>query len=285
MKFKTIISAKDLARHIDDPGWITVDCRFSLSDTESGRRDYGKAHIPGSVYAHLDDDLSGQVKPGITGRHPLPAVEKTAELFSSFGIGLGVQVVAYDDAGGALAAARLWWMLRWLGHEDVAVLDGGWQTWKDGGYPVQSVIDTKKPKGFNPHPRPELIMNADDLDTIRLDSSFCVIDSRAMARYRGEIEPIDPVAGHIPGAVCAPYQENLHPNGKFLSTEMLKERFQMLLGDIPANNAVFYWGSGVTSIHNILAMMHTGLGESKLYVGSWSDWITDPDHPVSTRVR
>jgi thiosulfate/3-mercaptopyruvate sulfurtransferase len=280
MNYKTIITVNDLIQHCDNPDWAIIDCRFSLADTGLGRCSYLESHIPGAVYAHLDEDLSSPVIPGVTSRHPMPEVEIVAMTFSNWGISSGVQVVAYDDAGGALAASRLWWMLRWLGHDAVAVLDGGWQAWQKEGYPVRDGSEAHSPRTFTPVVKSELLVTADDVDAMRLDSSYLVVDSRAEERYRGEVEPIDPVAGHIPGAVSAPYAKNLDSEGKFLAVEKLRERYQTLLGDIPAERSVFYCGSGVTSIHNILAMAYAGLGEGCLYAGSWSEWITDPQRPV-----
>lgn len=279
MPYKTLISPEDLHRHLNDPDWAIVDTRFSLDDPKRGRRDYQQAHIPGAVYAHLDDDLSAPVISGKTGRHPLPAVEEISARLSRWGIGSGVQVVVYDDNNGAMAA-RLWWMLRWLGHADVAVLDGGWAGWQSGGYPVRSGSESRQPRTFEPHPRPELVVDAGDVLELLHDPRYRLIDSRSADRYRGENETIDPVAGHIPGAVSGPYAENITPNGRFLPPETLRARFQGLLGDVPTDRAIFYCGSGVTAAHNLLALAHAGMGDGRLYAGSWSDWITDPSRPI-----
>jgi thiosulfate/3-mercaptopyruvate sulfurtransferase len=281
MGYQTLISTTDLAAHLKDPDWVIVDCRFSLANPERGRRDYLHAHIPGAIYAHLDEDLSGAVIPGKTGRHPLPDIEKAAIVFSTMGIGQDTQVVSYDDAGGALAAVRLWWMLRWLGHEDAAVLDGGWQAWQAGGYPVQGGSESKTRRAFIPRPRPEMMATTEEIIGMLEDERTCIVDARTADRFRGENEVIDPVAGHIPGAVNLPYPENLTEEGIFRSPEELREKYQVL-GDIPPERAIFYCGSGVTSIHNILAMVHAGLKEPRLYAGSWSEWIADPSRPVST---
>jgi thiosulfate/3-mercaptopyruvate sulfurtransferase len=198
------------------------------------------------------------------------------------GIGPGVQVVAYDDMGGALAAVRLWWMLRWLGHEASAVLDGGWSRWRKEGRPVEAGVQQRPAREFIPQPRPELLVDARQVDRMRQDPHQRVFDAREPERYRGEVEPIDPVAGRIPGAVSAPFKGNLTPAGTLKSREELHGIYQVLLGDIPVENTAFYCGSGVTSIHNILAILHAGLGEARLYAGSWSEWITDPTRPVSS---
>jgi thiosulfate/3-mercaptopyruvate sulfurtransferase len=269
-------------QHLDDPDWAVLDCRFSLTDTQRGRHDYYKAHIPGAIYAHLEEDLSAPVIPGVTGRHPLPTVEKAANNFSNFGIDAGVQVVAYDDVGGALAAVRPWWMLRWLGHNAVAVLDGGWQMWQERGLPTRSGRELRSRRVFLPSPRPELIVDTRQINLMRQNPEFLVVDARAAERYQGKNETIDPVAGHIPGAVSAPYLDNLNEKGEFRSREELRDRYEALIGYRSPDNVAFYCGSGVTSIHNILAMLHAGLGESRLYAGSWSEWITDPKRPVAT---
>lgn len=279
--YTTLIAADVLAAHLDDPDWAVVDCRFSLQEPERGRRAYQAGHIPGAVYAHLDEDLSGPVIPGRTGRHPLPAPEIFAARLGRWGIGHTTQVVAYDDAGGAYAA-RLWWMLRWLGHEAAAVLDGGWQAWVAAGFPQRAGTETRSPAVFTVRLRPERVATAADVMVRRLDPDWRVLDARGADRFRGENETIDPVAGHIPGAVSAPYADNLTPDGHFRDVESLRRRYQALLGDVPATRAICYCGSGVTAAHDVLAMLHAGLGEGLLYPGSWSEWITDPTRPIAT---
>ncbi len=281
MNYTTLISPALLAEKLENPDCLVVDCRFTLTDPERGQRDYLKGHIPGAVYAHLDRDLSAPVVKGKTGRHPLPVPETAARLFSTWGVSPQTQVVVYDDAGGALAAVRAWWMLRWLGHLHVAVLDGGWQHWTAGEFPQTAREESRKPHTFIPMPRPEVVLSTEQVDAIRLDSAYRLLDARASERYHGRNETIDPVAGHIPGAFSAPYLENLDQRGCFKTPEALHQHYQALLGDIPADHAVFYCGSGVTSIHNILAMLHAGMGEARLYAGSWSEWIADPARPVA----
>lgn len=281
MVYTTLISTAELSRHLADANWAVVDCRFALADVEQGRRNYRDAHIAGAVYAHLDDDLSGPVIPGRTGRHPLPDVEGFAQTLSNWGIDNQVQVVAYDDAGGAMAA-RLWWLLRWLGHEAVAVLDGGWPAWRSEGGPERSGIETRPARTFSPRLQAHLLVEVDEVEQHRTDPAFHLIDSRSADRYRGQNETIDPVAGHIPGAVSGPFAHNLDKEGRFLSPAALKARFQDLLGDAPPESAVFYCGSGVTAAHNLLAMAYAGLGDGRLYAGSWSEWIADPKRPVTT---
>ena len=281
MPFDTLISTDDLAAHLGDPDWAIIDCRCQLKDPGYGRREYEVAHIPGAVFADLNDDLSGPLLPGKTGRHPLPTVEFAAGLFSTWGINGKIQVVAYDDQGGALAAARLWWMLHWLSHDQVAVLDGGWQKWQSEDRPVKSGVETRPARIFVARARPQLAITARDVLREFGDPNFRLFDVRTPERFRGEIEPIDPVAGHIPGAVSIPYAENLTPAGTFKPAAELRRLYQPFLNGLPASQTAFYCGSGGTAPHSILAMLHAGLGEARLYAGSWSEWITDPDHPIA----
>lgn len=280
MPYRTLIATNELADHLADPEWVIVDCRFQLSDTGKGEKDYIRAHIPGAQYAHLDRDLSGPIIPGVTGRHPWPTVEAAADYVASLGIGAHTQVVAYDDDNSEIAG-RLWWLLRWLGHADAAVLDGGWRKWQAEGRPTASGVETRAKRVFNPEPRHELVLDATQVAAIRSDPTYVLVDSRAPERYRGDIEPIDPVAGHIAGARNLPYAANLNPDMTFQPAPALQTRFRTLLGDLPAERAVFYCGSGVTAVHNLLAMLHAGVGEGRLYGGSWSDWITDSARPVA----
>ena len=282
MSFYTLIKPEQLADHFDDLNWVIVDCRFSLADTENGQQDYIQAHIPGAVYAHLDRDLCSPVVPGKTGRHPLPAIDTLVQSLNRWGIDRQTQVVTYDAAGGAMAAARLWWLLRWLGHETVAVLDGGWQAWLRAGLPVSSGEERRSPRIFIPDLRMDLLADTAEVLVSSRQPNFRLLDSRNADRFRGENETIDPIPGHIPGAISAPYVENLDEKGDLLPGEALRQRFLNLLGSVPAQSAIFYCGSGVTAAHNLLALAHAGLGDGKLYAGSWSEWITDPSHPVQT---
>jgi thiosulfate/3-mercaptopyruvate sulfurtransferase len=281
MTYTQLISIEELAAHLDDPGWIVFDCRFLLSQPDEKEKYYLKAHIPGAAYAHLDRDLSAPVILGQTGRHPLPTPEEAARRFGLMGIGPGMQVVAYDDQGGSLAAVRLWWMLRWLGHEAAAVLDGGWQSWLDADLPVRSGAEIHPPRSFAARPQGGLFVTSDEVQQIRRDAGYRLIDVRAPERYRGDVEPIDPVAGHVPGAINAPYTNNLNEEGKFRTPQELKNYYKPLLGDTPAERVVFYCGSGVTSIHSLLALQLAGMGEAKLYAGSWSEWIASRQRPVA----
>lgn len=281
MPFTTLISPAEVAAHLDDPDWVIVDCRFSLADTEKGRRDYLARHVPGALYAHLDEDLSSQIIPGRTGRHPLPAVDDFAQTVSSWGIDARVQVVVYDDAC-IVYAGRLWWMLRWLGHDAVAVLDGDWRHWQQAGYPTRSGIETRARRAFTPRPRPEMLATATEIAARLDDNALLLIDVRAEDRYRGENETLDARGGHIPGARSAPYSLNLDADGRYLPADELRARYEALLGDRPAEEAIFYCGSGVSAAHDLIALEYAGLGAGRLYVGSWSEWITDPERPVAT---
>lgn len=281
MDYKTLISPADLHSHLNDPNWVIVDCRFWLDDTEKGRRDYQEAHIPGALYAHVDEDLAAPVVPGETGRHPLPDVEEFAELLGSWGIDADVQVVAYDDRGGAIAA-RLWWLLKWMGHGAVAVLDGGWPAWLREELPTTGEVPALEKRTFESEVRQELVVTADEILEHFGDPSYRLIDSRAPERFTGEEELIDLVGGHIPGAISYPFQRNLDIDENFIIKEFLKGRFHVVLDGVPAVRTIFYCGSGVTAAHNILAVTHAGLGMPRLYVGSWSEWITDPERPIAT---
>jgi thiosulfate/3-mercaptopyruvate sulfurtransferase len=281
MAHTTLVSTDELAAHLSDPMWVVIDCRFSLADTELGAAEYEAAHIPGAVYAHIDDDLSGDVVPGKTGRHPLPDPDVMAGRLAEWGVGEGVQLVAYDDSGGSMAA-RLWWLSRWLGHGAVAVLDGGWLLWKAEGRPTSEDSEIPTSRVFTPRLRPDLVVPAVDVEQLRLDPGHRLLDARAAERFRGENETIDPAAGHIPGAISAPFADNLASDGRFLSSTALADRYRAILGEIPAERTIVYCGSGVTGAHDVLALAHAGLGDAKLYAGSWSEWITDPGRPTAT---
>jgi thiosulfate/3-mercaptopyruvate sulfurtransferase len=278
--FNTLLSKETLLAHLSDARWRIVDCRFSLADTGAGRMAYQVGHIPGAIYAHLDEDLSSPVIPGKTGRHPLPERDVLVEKLSTWGIDQDVQVVAYDDKTG-MVAARLWWLLRSLGHTRVAVLDGGfsgWMTLPDA--PLTTEVPDIAPRTFITRPAVGHEVNAEQVEQLRQDADFVLVDSREAYRYRGESEPIDPIAGHIPGAVNAFFMDNLDAEGYFLPKEQLRSQFELLMTGKPASQTVFYCGSGVSACHNILALAHAGLGDATLYPGSWSEWITDPKRPV-----
>jgi thiosulfate/3-mercaptopyruvate sulfurtransferase len=254
-----------------NPDWLIVDCRHDLADTESGRRAYAQAHIPAARFAHLDEDLSGPIIPGVTGRHPLPSVAKLEKLFGSWGITPTTQVVVYDDKQGAIAA-RLWWMLRYVGHSTVAVLDGGLASWEKAGFPLDTSVKKVQATSFVAHSQTLWTRDAAAVQELSERSNAVLVDSRAPERYRGEVEPIDPVAGHIPGAINLPFAGNWTEEGLLKTPAELKARFAGLPS---GENVTFYCGSGVTACHNVLAYAHAGLGDARLYPGSWSEWITE----------
>jgi thiosulfate/3-mercaptopyruvate sulfurtransferase len=271
--FTTLIEGEVLEQNLERDDWVVVDCRFNLEDLEGGRLAYEKGHIPGAVYAHLDDDLCG---PPITdhGRHPLPTPEAMVAKFGRMGIDRTTQVVVYDDANGAIAS-RLWWMLRYMGHDAASVLNGGWQAWKEAGFPTRSGVELNVPARFAGTAREGWLVTLNDLDGLPL-----LVDSRAPERYRGELEPIDIRAGHIPGAVNFFYQLNWDGNGRYLPPDLLKERLEQFLGETAVEETTFHCGSGVTACANLLALAYAELGDGKLYVGSWSEWCRDPLRPV-----
>lgn len=285
MTFALLVSTDDLAPHLDNPDWAVIDCRFDLNDTAKGRAAYLDAHIPGAVYAHLDDDLSGPIVPGTTGRHPLPEPEIFAARLSRWGIDQNTQVVVYDDAGGVYAG-RVWWMLRWLGHDAVALLDGGWQQWVSEVRPTRSGEDMRAPRTFVADVQDEMLADVDEVLANLENDEFVLVDVRDEPRFRGEVTGLDPVGGHIPGAISAHYSHNLTTDGKFKSADELRAHYEELLADPDAGvvpeDIVFYCGSGVSAAHDLLAMELAGLGSHRLYVGSWSHWITDPARPVAT---
>ncbi|MFO1422674.1 MAG: sulfurtransferase [Candidatus Competibacteraceae bacterium] len=279
MHYDTLIDIATLRAHLNDPHWVIMDCRFSLMDTEAGRRTYQDSHLPDARYAHLDEDLSSPITPA-TGRHPLPDTARLTRKLGEWGIGPETQVVIYDDMGGMLAAARLWWLLRWLGHEAVAVLDGGFPAWQRAGLPLTATLPTVQPTLFDGQPDDRLWLTT--AQVLASPAENVVLDARAAARFRGEMEPIDPVAGHIPGAVNLPTEGNLTAEGHFLPVAVLRARFAAALGERPPTTVAHSCGSGVTACHNLLAMEVAGLHGSRLYAGSWSEWIRDPARPVAT---
>ncbi len=284
-QFRTLISCSQLANALaatddsDTSNLRIVDCRFDLGDTEAGRRAYIHSHIPGAAYAHLDEDMSGPILPGRTGRHPLPDPHEFALTLARLGISNHSQVVLYDASGGSMAS-RMWWMLRWVGHEAVAVLDGGWDAWPAAGLPTRSGEESSQPGSFSASPRPELVVDAAEMLAKTASGGALVIDARAADRFRGENETHDPIGGHIPGASNLPHTGNLH-DGLFRDPAELAARFSELLGNRPPSEVIFYCGSGVSACHNALALEHAGIGEARLYPGSWSDWITDPARPTA----
>ncbi len=281
MAYTLLIEPSELKAQLGNPDWVIIDCRFQLSDTEAGRKAYQEGHIPGAFYAHLDEDLSGKVEKGKTGRHPLPELETITSVFSKWGIGVQTQVVAYDDMGGAMAA-RVWSLLRWLGHEAVAVLNGGWPRWTASGGTSSTEVPALKEGHFVPRVDPEIWVDARFVERVLGDPEYLIIDSRAPERYRGEVEPIDPVAGHIPGAANVPHFSNVGADGALLPPAALREKFSALLDGREPGHCVVYCGSGVTAAHNAMALEWAGFPGVKIYAGSWSEWITNPGRSIET---
>ena len=275
--YTTLIRAHELAGHLDDPAWCVMDCRFDLADPEAGHRDWLEGHVPGAFHADLDARLSGPGGPGL-GRHPLPDPAALADWLEGCGVDDATQVVCYDADAGAFAA-RLWWLLRWLGHDAVAVLDGGFAGWCAAGHPVEQAPPAARGRGRLTIRRRDGETRVDAHD-IAGDSPLLVVDARAAPRFRGDQEPIDPVAGHVPGARNRPFADNLGAEGCWLPAETLRAEWRRVIGDVPPARVAHMCGSGVTAAHNLLAMEHAGLGGSRLYAGSWSEWITDPARPV-----
>jgi thiosulfate/3-mercaptopyruvate sulfurtransferase len=279
--YTTLISTDELARQLADPALVLVDCRHNLSDVDAGQRAYGASHLPGARFMHMDRDLSGE-RTGRNGRHPLPDVAALSGSLSRAGIDASRQVVAYDQNNG-MWASRLWWLLHWLGHDAAAVLDGGIDKWIAEGRPTAADPPSLRPARFVAMtPRP-VISSADILLDLSNHSSnpLTIIDARAPERFRGDIEPLDPVAGHIPGAINRPYGTNLTPQQTFKPAELLRAEFEAQLDGTPSSSVVHQCGSGVTACHNLLAMAVAGLPGSRLYPGSWSEWVADPTRPVA----
>lgn len=260
---------------------LVVDCRFALADPGKGERDFREAHVPGAVYASLDRDLSDLSKRGL-GRHPLPEPEAFADTLAGWGLEAGQCLVAYDDAGGALAASRLWWMAGMAGIP-ASVLDGGWQAWKGAGLPVEA--GAARPRGASPPTRPfdpRQVVYVEELQSLLEQTDTLLLDARATPRFRGEHEPIDRAAGHIPGAYNRPFSQNLAADGRFKDAAALREEFTGVLAGHAPGNVIHMCGSGVTACHNLLAMEAAGLHGSRVFAPSWSGWSSDPARPVAT---
>jgi thiosulfate/3-mercaptopyruvate sulfurtransferase len=277
IRYTTIISRDILDRHLRDPAWIIFDCRFNLSEPTAGENAYRESHIPGAQYAHLERDLSGP-RTAATGRHPLPDPDLLARKFGDWGADNRKQIIAYDDAGGAMAA-RLWWLVRWLGHRAVAVLDGGFDRWREEGRSTGAEPPQIAPAKFKASLQAVAWVDSAYVHRNLVRQNDIVLDARAAPRFAGEHEPIDPIAGHIPGALNRPFNLNLDGHAEFRSPALLRKDFHDLLSNTEPHHVVHMCGSGVTACHNLLAMEIAGLSGSRLYVGSWSEWIIDPDRP------
>jgi len=279
MTHQTLMDAATLAARLGSPDLVVVDCRFDLGDPEAGRNLFRAGHIPGAFYAHLDTDLSGPRTPW-TGRHPLPEPEVLATVLGRLGIGPGIQVVAYDESGG-IYAARLWWLLQWLGHRAVAVLDGGLAAWRAAGRPVSTEPPSAPAQTFRVEQRRRSHVSADDVADLLAHRGCLLLDARGAERFEGKVEPIDPKAGHVPGAKNHPYTRNLGTDGRFLPPEALRAQLRAVLGERLPNEVVSMCGSGVTACHTLLALEIAGLPGARLYPGSWSEWSRDEGRPVA----
>lgn len=282
MPLAQLIAPQQLAERLGDPKLVILDCRFALEDPDYGQRSYAEGHIAGAHFADLERDLSGPVTKGVTGRHPLPDASRLIERLQQWGINNDSDIVLYDDGPGAFAA-RAWWLLAWLGKRSgVAILDGGLKAWHAAGLPLSLDPADKREGRFSGEPDLALLIDAEQLRKRLGDPALTLLDARAQPRFRGEVEPIDPVAGHIPGAQCAAFTDNLGADGRFLPAEQLKARFSTLIGTRKPEALVAYCGSGVTACHNLFALSLAGYPLAPLYAGSWSEWITDPQRQIAT---
>lgn len=278
--YSTLISPSQLAGLMAARNLAVFDCRHNLADPGEGRRLYAEAHLPNAHFLHMDEDLSSPCT-GTNGRHPLPDPQRLAARLAACGVSSDSQIVVYDDGPGMMAA-RLWWLARWLGHDAVAVLDGGLAAWQRAGFPLERAVQTPPTGDFRARLRPEMVVDAEYVLRHLDDPAVYILDARAADRFRGENETLDPVGGHIPGAHNRFFRLNLQEDNTFLPPDALRGQFAALLGDVPPEAVVHQCGSGVTACHNQLAMMHAGLPPGRLYAGSWSEWCADPARPVAT---
>lgn len=279
-----LIGIKELKEHLHDPQWRVVDCRFELTQPHKGFADYLDGHVPGAVYAHLDRDLAAPVT-AQSGRHPLPDAAAFANTLGNWGISRQTQVVVYDQGGGAIAA-RLWWMLRWMGHRDVRLLDGGFDAWLREGFPLESEPPQVEPAIFEGEPDDSMVVTTDEIaSALDSGSSLTLVDARDPVRFAGAAEPIDPVAGHIPAAKNFPFIRSLNDDGSWRSGEELKKAWAGILRSAAGGGDRGSWaamcGSGVTACHLALSAELAGLPAPRLYAGSWSEWIRSPDRPIA----
>ena len=278
MPHTTLVSAGELAAHLADPDWLVADCRAELSDRDAGVRAWEAGHIPGAIHADLERDLSAAVTPK-TGRHPLPSLDAIVATLSRWGVTGATQVISYD-AGNSAYAARLWWLLRYLGHDAVAVLDGGFAAWVAGGHPVSDAAVTRRAAEFIAHPRPQMICDVNAVQAA-LARGELLVDVRGAERYAGRVEPLDTVAGHVPGAVNLPFTQNLDGQNHFRPKSELAEMWRTRTGMTAGSAPICMCGSGVTACQALLALEVAGQGGGRLYAGSWSEWIRDPERPVA----
>lgn len=282
MSIAQLISPERLAMRQKTPGLVILDCRFALEDADYGQRNYAQGHIEGASFADLKRDLSGPAVKGKTGRHPLPEPGALLESIQAWGISADSDVVLYDDGPG-MFAVRAWWLLAWMGkREGVYLLDGGLKAWHAAGLPLSLDALNHEPGNFSGEPDMSMLLSGSRLQSRLGRAEMTLIDARAEARFRGDVEPLDPVAGHIPGAQCAACTDNLGPDGRFLPPEQLRQRFAEKLQGRPPESLVSYCGSGVTACHNLFALCLAGYPMGTLYAGSWSEWITDPTREIAT---
>ncbi|RBJ83625.1 sulfurtransferase [Pseudomonas sp. MWU12-2534b] len=282
MPLAQLISPLALDQKKQQPGLVILDCRFALEDPDYGQRSYADGHIAGAHFADLNRDLSGPVIKGVTGRHPLPEPAQLLARLQAWGIDNDSEIVLYDDGPGAFAA-RAWWLLAWLGKRDgVFILDGGLKAWHAAGLPLSLDAPETVAGQFTGQPDHSLLLDAEHLRQRLGQADLTLLDARGLPRFRGEVEPIDPVAGHIPGAQCAAFTDNLDSDGRFLPAQQLKQRFAEKLAGRSPEHLVAYCGSGVTACHNLFALCLAGYPLARLYAGSWSEWITDAQRPVAT---
>ena len=277
--FRTLISTADLAAHLDDPSWVVVDTRYNLADMGAGLAQYREGHIAGAVYASLSHDLAS-TPTGTNGRHPLPTMEAMAATFGHLGIGPGTQVVCYDADN--MFAARLWWMLRYVGHDAVSVLDGGFPKWVNEGRPVQPGEEHRAAATFTPALRADMRVPVEVVAAASIDGSLRLVDARAPERFEGKNETLDKAAGHIPGAANYFFKQNFTAEGTIRPAEELRPTLTAATAGKPMGEVVMYCGSGVTACQDLLALEHAGLPGARLFVGSWSEWSADPSRPVET---
>ena len=278
--FTTLIDANTLSEQLRREDLTLFDCRFDLGNVSWGETEYARAHLPGALYLHLDRDLSSPIS-AQSGRHPLPDPGSFAARLAELGVTPESQIVAYDQGNGAYGA-RLWWLARWIGLRNVAVLDGGIAAWRAAGLPLETAVRTPKPSAFTPTVTPNAWVTSDAVDELRQRPGNLLIDARGAERFAGRNETLDPVAGHVPGARNRPFLDNLGADGRFLPADVLRQQFTTLLGSTNASSVVAMCGSGVTACHNLLALEHAGFSGARLYAGSWSEWIRDPRRPVAT---
>lgn len=282
MALAQLISGKELSNQLNNNNLIIFDCRFSLENPHYGKQTYQESHIENARFIDLDLDLSSPVIKGKTSRHPLPDTDKLIAKLAKLGLNNDSRVVIYDD-GATPFATKMWWTLVWLGKRDnVYLLDGGFKAWQTNNLPVTNKETITSTGNFKGQPDASLLIDAQALVTKLNDEQLTLLDARALPRFRGEVEPMDPVAGHIPGATCANFAENLDDTGHFLPPQVLRERFQTLIKDNPIDKVIAYCGSGVSACHNLFAMCLAGYPLAPLYAGSWSEWITDPKRPIAS---